>query len=88
MTDKCVNEMSKAGFEHPCKETCSGWEQGYERGQSDERKRAANLIAAIEDLRNEFNCYSTGISTLMEDDVKECEERFQYYLSWYQEGGG
>ena len=25
----------KAGFDHPCRETCSGWKQGYERGFDD-----------------------------------------------------
>jgi hypothetical protein len=25
-------KMVKAGFDHPCKETCSGWKQGYDRG--------------------------------------------------------
>ncbi len=25
----------KAGFDHPCKQTCSGWQQGYERGMAD-----------------------------------------------------
>lgn len=25
----------EAGFDHPCKQTCSGWKQGFERGQFD-----------------------------------------------------
>lgn len=25
----------KAGFDHPCRETCSGWRQGFERGALD-----------------------------------------------------
>lgn len=28
-TDKKMLEM---GFDHPCKDTCSGWQQGYDRG--------------------------------------------------------
>lgn len=24
--------LHKAGFDHPCRETCSGWQQGYDRG--------------------------------------------------------
>jgi hypothetical protein len=27
------DEFLKAGFDHPCKQTCSGWRQGRERGQ-------------------------------------------------------
>jgi hypothetical protein len=26
------DEIMKAGFDHPCRQTCSGWRQGYERG--------------------------------------------------------
>lgn len=25
-------------LDHPCRDTCSGWQQGYERGQSDKEK--------------------------------------------------
>lgn len=27
-------KMNTAGFDHPCKATCSGWKQGHERGVS------------------------------------------------------
>ncbi len=30
--------LFEAGFDHPCRGTCSGWQQGYERGQSDKEK--------------------------------------------------
>lgn len=26
-------KMIEAGFDHPCKETCSGWQQGYDLGR-------------------------------------------------------
>lgn len=28
-----VDNLMKNGFDHPCRGTCSGWQQGYERGQ-------------------------------------------------------
>lgn len=43
--------LLKAGFDHPCKQTCSGWKQGYERGQSELaelRKDKARLDFLIE----------------------------------------
>lgn len=28
-----IKEIKRLGFNHPCRETCSGWIQGYERGR-------------------------------------------------------
>ena len=33
-----IDEFLKAGFDHPCRQTCSGWQQGFERGVSDTKK--------------------------------------------------
>ena len=33
---------------HPCKETCSGWKQGYEEGVQAERDKVDRLKAALE----------------------------------------
>jgi len=27
--------MKEKDFDHPCRDTCSGWKQGYERGHAD-----------------------------------------------------
>jgi hypothetical protein len=35
-------------FDHSCKQTCSGWKQGYERGVREERDR---LLAENEAMR-------------------------------------
>jgi hypothetical protein len=32
-------------FDHPCRETCSGWKQGYERA----RAEAAELVALLQE---------------------------------------
>lgn len=45
MSDKIM----EAGFDHPCKQTCSGWEQGRLRG----RAEVQGLVWAAHTLRNE-----------------------------------
>lgn len=35
MNDKIMN----AGFDHPCKQTCSGWMQGHQRGVLEGKER-------------------------------------------------
>ncbi len=39
-----------AGFDHPCRQTCSGWTQGRERGRLDATRIAEDLLVAIEAL--------------------------------------
>lgn len=36
------------GFDHPCKQTCSGWKQGHERGHAE--GMALGLAKAARDL--------------------------------------
>lgn len=31
-------KIMEAGFDHPCRDKCSGWKQGFERGQLEFRK--------------------------------------------------
>lgn len=35
----------KAGLDHPCRETCSGWKQGRDRGLYDSQSRIVELEA-------------------------------------------
>ena len=46
-----MKKIMDAGFDHPCKQTCSGWKQGYERGKiegtADDNTARTNLQAAI-----------------------------------------
>ncbi|TXH09408.1 MAG: hypothetical protein E6R04_08205 [Spirochaetes bacterium] len=39
-------------FDHPCKETCSGWKQGYEKGQAHEKEKSKGLLQALEFYAN------------------------------------
>lgn len=36
-------QLMAAGFDHPCKKTCSGWEQGRLRGEFDTIKEVRSL---------------------------------------------
>lgn len=31
-------------LDHPCRDTCSGWKQGYEKGAKTERERALRVF--------------------------------------------
>jgi hypothetical protein len=42
------DEIMKAGFDHPCRQTCSGWEQGQERGVFECESRAKELAERLE----------------------------------------
>lgn len=45
----------EAGFDHPCKQTCSGWEQGRQRGrlESDEiQQRQIDALSNPEWVRS------------------------------------
>ena len=37
-----TDKIMEAGFDHPCRQTCSGWKQGYERGQYETEKLKAS----------------------------------------------
>lgn len=51
--------MNDPDLDHPCRDTCSGWKQGYERGQQD---HAATIAKLREALRKAIlwaeSCYS------------------------------
>lgn len=49
----------KAGVGHPCKETCSGWKQGRERGYQDaldgpEVKRLVDVLKKVSAHKDTF----------------------------------
>lgn len=45
------DKILEAGFDHPCKTTCSGWQQGYERGLIQFKKSQKDLIEERDKLR-------------------------------------
>lgn len=42
------SKMLEAGFDHPCRETCSGWKQGKHRGAFEAAIAIERLIKALE----------------------------------------
>ncbi len=63
------DEIMKAGFDHPCRQTCSGWQQGRERGVFECESRAKELEKALEFYGNEVNWSDYG--TLVLEDCGE-----------------
>ncbi len=53
--------MKESDFDHPCKETCSGWRQGRERGVREGMERAADIC--IETWKNASNINTDDIRT-------------------------
>jgi hypothetical protein len=55
----CIEQrLRREGFAHPCKETCSGWKQGYDDGFDAGRKAALRsqlpTVAEIKKLLSDF----------------------------------
>lgn len=60
--DALDDKIMAAGFDHPCKQACSGWQQGFERGKisaNESLGRALSLasgaLQAIEVSPKDFN---------------------------------
>lgn len=72
-------KLQEAGFDHPCKQTCSGWQQGYERGYAanevdtvvsrDEKlvgkikSLESKLAVAVEEIGKAINTIHYGIES-------------------------
>lgn len=64
--------IMEAGFDHPCRETCSGWEQGRDRGMLEERARQQT----IETWYGRIVFTREGIVTEREFSSKELAEAY------------
>lgn len=51
--DEYWKKVMDSGFDHPCKQTCSGWQQGYDRGVEAERARVMKALPSDENLFKE-----------------------------------
>lgn len=49
-----MSKALEAGFDHPCRETCSGWKQGKERGVFETEKKIAPLIEALQGIERKM----------------------------------
>lgn len=61
----------KRGFDHPCRETCSGWKQGYDRAVYDHKKKLEK-IAAMCGNPNAFDACRNILKEISEADVFVC----------------
>jgi hypothetical protein len=50
-----------AGFDHPCKQTCSGWAQGRERGLFDAEAKSRPIIEKFTALAEAWSAYDGAI---------------------------
>lgn len=57
---------TKNKFDHPCRETCSGWKQGYERGMADANPCDTKSKEVTEDLTQVY------VTSGDEQDAKDC----------------
>jgi hypothetical protein len=64
----------KAGFDHPCRETCSGWAQGKQRGEYDSKVKIANLEHIIRETLWMARRYAHKRQTFAPTTVNECIE--------------
>lgn len=61
MSDKIM----EAGFDHPCRQTCSGWQQGKERGEFDSKKEIERLKLEVKTYRDALEIIEHGIFDTM-----------------------
>lgn len=61
-------------FNHPCKNTCSGWQQGFDRGLEQSAQRIAELEESLETVRNTLKLrHETAIMRAKRIDALEAE---------------
>lgn len=66
-------------MDHPCKETCSGWQQGYDRGLEQFKKSQNDLIKEREELRKHAanQRYVIDLSIKERNDALNAVETFK-----------
>lgn len=45
-----IEDKKRIELDHPCKDTCSGWQQGFEKGLERAQEREKILILALEKI--------------------------------------
>lgn len=78
-----LSKEIEADFDHPCKQTCSGWRQGYEKGFAECLKLSHGLVEALESVVVEDQCDGCGLNTILVENamakqaLKDFKERTQ-----------
>lgn len=69
-------------FDHPCKQTCSGWRQGYERGLAEQAHELAKRNVDIAELREVLAREIPSYQQLLDGSrasIKSLIEERQFY---------
>ncbi len=59
-------------LDHPCKDRCSGWQQGFDRGQDSMQERCEELRQANERLVQHLRCYMSWFHRYVHSSEKDC----------------
>lgn len=79
-----TDPLFKAGFDHPCRQTCSGWKQGFERGEHDMRMSRDKMYDTLSEIRLTEMKWITRHSDLerkieaMNKTLKSCRAAMDY----------
>jgi len=96
-----MDKLREAGFTHPCKQTCSGYTQGYEDGLAKARevpwteeqvlkqaeKAGDDCSADIATTDDEQSCFKTGVEFGFKLGIEMAEKRIREQTPVVENGG-
>jgi hypothetical protein len=95
------DKILEAGFDHPCKATCSGWEQGRLRGEHESVEKIKVLSEKLFELSAEimslsalyephYDCKESGFACDYRNNVEDlcpCLVAAKYDPEWAKKHG-
>lgn len=75
------NFADEIPLDHPCKNTCSGWKQGYERGKQEHSALLAEKDAEIARLRAALEFYADNKAWFNESIDKDAGNKAKEALA-------
>lgn len=69
-------KMIEQQLNHPCKQTCSGWKQGFERGQSSNDEKT-NAILKVCEGNEQFMWSAKIISIILDCDFRDAKQELE-----------
>lgn len=77
-------KIMEKGFDHPCRQTCSGWQQGYNRGKLDAQKNSEGLVKALEKAR-QYLLHKLKLGFGREEDLRVIDTAISVYKATLEE---
>lgn len=68
--------MIEQQFNHPCKDTCSGWKQGFERGQNSNDEKT-NAILKVCQGNEQYMWSAKIISIILDCDFRDAKQELE-----------